>query len=275
MKGLTAVVFDWAGTIVDFGSRAPMGVFVESFRQFGVDLSIADARGPMGLPKWDHIAELMKLPHVAAAWAAKYGHAPGEADIKQVYDVFTPMNAKVVVDYADLIPQAAETVRRLRERGFKIGSTTGYTRDIMAPLLPLAAAEGYSPDNLVCAGDLPTGRPTAAMMLRTFQDLGIDDPHTVVKVDDTEPGIAEGRAAGTWTVGVSISGNAVGLSRDEWEALDHPAQMHHREAAETRLRSAGADYVIDSVADLMPIIDEIEKRLAMGEAPPAATTAAG
>lgn len=267
MKGLTAVVFDWAGTIVDYGSRAPMGVFVESFRQFGVDLSVADARGPMGLPKWDHIAALMELPHVAAAWAAGHGHPPGQADIQKVYDVFTPMNAKVVVDYAALIPGAAEIVRRLRERGFKIGSTTGYTRDIMAPLLPLAAAEGYSPDNLVCAGDLPTGRPTAAMMLRTFEDLGLTDPATVVKVDDTVPGIAEGRAAGTWTVGVSISGNAVGLSRDEWEALDHPAQMHHRETAEAVLRGAGADYVIDSVADLMPVIDAIEKRVAAGEKP--------
>ena len=267
MKGLTAVVFDWAGTIVDYGSLAPMGVFVETFRQFGIELTVADARGPMGVPKWDHIAALLALPHVAAAWTAKYGRAPGQEDIQRVYDVFTPMNAKVVVDYATLVPGAAEIVRRLRERGFKIGSTTGYTRDIMAPLLPLAAAEGYSPDNLVCAGDLPTGRPTAAMMLRTFEDLGLTDPATVVQVDDTVPGISEGRAAGTWTVGVSISGNAVGLSREAWEALDHPAQMHRREAAEAVLNDAGADYVIDSVADLMPVIDAIERRVAAGEKP--------
>lgn len=272
MKGLTAVVFDWAGTIVDFGSRAPMGVFVAAFKQFGVDLSIAEARGPMGLPKWDHITELMKLPRVAAAWATAHGHAPGRDDIQQVYDVFTPMNARVVGDYAALVPEAAEVVRRLRERGMKIGSTTGYTRDIMAALLPLAAAEGYSPDNLVCAGDLPAGRPSPLMMYRCFEELGIGDPHTVVKVDDTEPGIAEGRAAGTWTIGVSVSGNAVGLSREEWEALDHPAQMHRREAAEAVLKAAGADYVIDSVADLIPVIDAIEKRLAAGEVPPGDTT---
>lgn len=268
VKGLTAVVFDWAGTMVDFGSRAPMGAFVETFRSFGVALSVADARGPMGLPKWDHIAALMQRPDVAAAWAAKHGHAPGRDEIQQVYDVFTPLNARVVGDYAALVPDAAAVVRRLRERGFKIGSTTGYTRDIMANLLPLAAAEGYSPDTLVCAGDLPTGRPTPAMMLRCFEALGLAYPETVVKVDDTEPGIAEGRAAGTWTVGVTISGNAVGLSLEEWEALDHPAQMHLREAAEAVLTGAGADYVIDSVADLLPVIDAIEKRLAAGETPP-------
>ena len=267
MKGLTAVVFDWAGTIVDYGSRAPMGVFVDTFAQFGVDLTVADARGPMGLPKRDHIAALLRLPHVVAAWTARHGHAPDQDDITKLYEVFTPMNAKVVGDYAALVPGAAEIVKRLRERGFKIGSTTGYTRDIMAPLLPLAAAEGYSPDNLVCAGDLPTGRPTAAMMLRTFEELGIADPASVIKVDDTAPGIAEGRAAGTWTVGVSVSGNAVGLSRDEWEALDHPSQMHLREGAEAMLKNAGADFVIDTVADLMPVVDAIEKRLEAGEKP--------
>ena len=46
-----AVIFDWAGTVVDFGSRAPAGAFVEVFRRHGVAISIAEARGPMGSEK--------------------------------------------------------------------------------------------------------------------------------------------------------------------------------------------------------------------------------
>jgi phosphonoacetaldehyde hydrolase len=268
MPALTAVIFDWAGTIVDFGSRAPMGVFVAVFKQFGVDLTIDDARKPMGLPKWQHIEALMAMPHVASAWQAVHGHAPGSADIDQVYAVFTPMNAGIVADYAALIPGAAAVVAQLRERGLRIGSTTGYTRDIMEPLLPLAEAQGYRPDNLVCAGDLPAGRPTPLMMYRCFADLGVYPPASVVKVDDTEPGIAEGRAAGTWTVGVSVSGNAVGLSEAEWQALTAGQQAHLRGQGTARLKQAGADYVIDSVADLLPVLAAIERRLATGERPP-------
>jgi phosphonoacetaldehyde hydrolase len=267
MTALKAVVFDWAGTIVDFGSRAPMGAFVEVFKSFGVDISIDEARGPMGMPKWQHIEALMKAPRIAAAWEAAKGHAPGKADIDEVYGVFVPLNAKVVTDYGTLIPGASEVVAELRRRGLKIGSTTGYTREIMAPLLPLAAAQGYEPDNLVCAGDLVAGRPSPLMMYRTFADLGVYPPKAVVKVDDTDPGIAEGRAAGTWTVGVALSGNALGLSEEEWAATKAEERKRLTAAAYATLKAAGADYVIDSVADLLPVIEAIEKRLGAGEEP--------
>jgi phosphonoacetaldehyde hydrolase len=274
MTKLKAVVFDWAGTTIDFGSRAPMGVFVEAFKTFGVDISIAEARGPMGKPKRDHIAELMASPRIAAAWRAAHGHPPGEADIDRVYAVFVPMNVKVAADYAELIPGVAETVAALRQRGLRIGSTTGYTREIMAPILPLAAKQGYAPDNLVCAGDLAAGRPTPLMMYRTFADLGVYPPSAVVKVDDTTPGIDEGNAAGCWTVGVAASGNEVGLSLAEWTALDAAEQARRVAPARAKLLAAGAHYVVDTLADLLPVIDAIEARLTRGEAVPTTRVAA-
>jgi len=264
---LKAVVFDWAGTIVDHGSRAPMGAFVEVFGQFGVSLTIAEARGPMGLPKWDHIKALTVQPDIAQRWRQAHGALPTDADVERVYEVFVPLNAKVVTNYADLIPGVVEIVADARQRGLKIGSTTGYTRDIMEPLLPVAAAQGYAPDNLVCAGDLAAGRPTPLMMYKCFVDLGVWPAASVVKVDDTVPGIAEGLAAGTWTVGVAMSGNALGLSREELEALPTPERALRRRHAIRELTVAGAHYVVDSVADLPPLLDLIEGRLARGEAP--------
>jgi len=265
---LKAVVFDWAGTVIDFGSRAPMGVFVKAFAHFGIELSIAQARGPMGMAKRDHIAALMALEPVAQAWTQRHGHAPGPADIDAVYEVFIPMNVAVAADHAELIPGAAEVVAGLRARGLKIGSTTGYTREIMAPVLPIAAAAGYAPDNLVCAGDLAEGRPSPLMMYRCFADLGVYPPHAVVKVDDTVPGIGEGLAAGTWTVGVTASGNEVGLSLAEWNALSRTSQAQAIDVAARVLNRAGAHYLIDSIADLPAVLDAIEQRLAAGERPP-------
>ena len=267
---LQAVVFDWAGTIIDFGSCAPMGAFVKLFEQFGVDITIAEARGPMGMAKWDHIKALGTLPRIAAQWKASQGHAFGDADVDRLYDVFTPMNAASVRDHAGFIPGALEAVGAARERGLKIGSTTGYNRPIMEVVVPIAAAGGYVPDNLVCAGDLAEGRPSPLMMYRCFADLGVWPPHTVVKVDDTGVGLQEGLNAGTWTVGLAVSGNAVGLTLAEWQALDAARQQEHRESATAQLRAAGAHYVIDSVANLPNVLEDIERRLQRGERPAAA-----
>jgi len=262
---LSAVVFDWAGTLLDFGSCAPMGAFVRLFEQFGITLSIEQARGPMGMAKWDHIRALGFLPEVAAQWQARYGQPMSDADVDRLYEVFTPLNAAVVPDFSDFIPGALDTVAAIRQQGFKVGSTTGYNRPIMEVVSAIAARGGFVPDNLVCAGDLATGRPTPLMMWRTFADLGICWPSTVVKVDDTEVGIEEGLNAGTWTVGVCVSGNAMGLSLADWLALPEDQQIARRAAAAAKLQGAGAHYVIDSVADLLPVLDDIQQRLARGD----------
>lgn len=265
---LKAIVFDWAGTMVDHGSRAPMGAFVEVFGQFGIELTIAEARGPMGLPKWDHIATLLAVPAIAARWTAKHGTPPSRAGIDRIYDVFVPLNAQVVTQYADLVPGVVEAIAACRARGMKIGSTTGYTREIMDRLQPAATAQGLVVDNLVCAGDLAGGRPGPLMMYRCFIDLDVWPAHRVVKVDDTTVGILEGRHAGCWTVGVSMSGNALGLSLPELSSLPETDRDAARVAAVRSLSEAGPDYVIDSVAALMPVIEDIERRIADGERPP-------
>ncbi len=252
-----AVVFDWAGTMVDFGSFAPMAVFVQAFARFGVEVSIAEARAPMGAPKRDHIKAMLGAPRIADAWARAHGHAPGDADIDAVYDVFVPMNEEVVADYATLVPGAGEAVARLRACGLKIGSTTGYTRSIMARVLPVAAAQGYAPDNLVCADDLPEGRPGPLGMYQCFIDLVVHPPAAVVKVDDTEPGIAEGVAAGCPTVGVTLSGNYVGRTAAELEAMAASEVAALRDAAAAKLLAAGADHVIDTVADLPALLERL------------------
>ncbi len=267
MTRLQAVVFDWAGTVVDHGSLAPMGVFVRAFAEFGVEITLEEARGPMGMAKRDHIQAVMALPRVAAAWAERHGSAPTEADVDRVYAVFVPLNVAVVTEHATLIDGTAEVVAGLRARGLKIGSTTGYTREIMAPLLPLAAAQGFAPDSLVCAGDLSLGRPHPFMMYRTFVDLGVGPAWTVVKVDDTGVGLGEGLIAGTWTVGVALTGNAFGLSPADTAALDPAACAALRAKAYADLHTAGAHDVIDGIRDLPLALARIEGRLARGERP--------
>ncbi len=253
-----AAVFDWAGTMIDFGSFAPMGAFVEAFARFGVTVTVDQARAPMGRPKWDHVKAMLDDPGVEAAWRAARSQPPSTNDVDAVYNVFVPMNEEVVARYATLVPGALDTVRWLRARGMKIGSTTGYTRSIMARVLPVAAAQGYTPDNCVCADDLPEGRPGPLQMYQTFIDLRVYPPAAVVKVDDTEPGIAEGVAGGCLTVGVALSGNIAGLTAEDLAAAPATEVARLRALATDRLTAAGAHHVIDTVADLPALLERLQ-----------------
>jgi phosphonoacetaldehyde hydrolase len=262
---IKAVIFDWAGTVLDHGSRAPMGAFVEAFARFDVGISIADARGPMGMAKADHIRLVGRA--INPAWRARHGRDFDERDVQAIFEVFEPLNVAAVEAHSALTPGAKAALDWCAARGIRIGSTTGYTRPIMRRLAPLAAAQGFAPEVMVCAGDLAAGRPAPLQMWKAMAEMGVWPASAVVKVDDTPPGIGEGRAAGTWTIGLALSGNIAGLSVEELDALDDAARARIRATATAALQAAGAHLVIDSVADLPAAVAEIEARLSRGDRP--------
>jgi phosphonoacetaldehyde hydrolase len=264
---IKAIILDWAGTVVDHGSRAPMGAFVKAFAHFGVEITIADARGPMGMAKRDHIRLVGTSPGVAAAWRAKHGRDFDDAAIDAIFKVFEPLNVAAIEAHAALIPGARAALDWCAARGIRIGSTTGYTRPIMQRLMPLAAAQGFVPEVTICAGDLASGRPAPLQIWSALAQMGIWPASSVIKLDDTAPGIGEARAAGCWAVGAALTGNHPGLSAEELASLlpDQRAELR-RSAGEPLLR-AGAHLVIDTIAELPWLIEHIEARLAAGERP--------
>lgn len=258
MGRFRAAVFDWAGTTVDFGSFAPADAFIKAFAEFGVQATVAQAREPMGAPKRDHIRSMTAMPEIAAQWEKLHGGRPSEADVGALYETFVPLNEQVAADHADLVPGCRDAIAALRAMGLKIGSTTGYTRSIMARVLPVAAAQGYTPDNLVCSDDLAEGRPGPLGMYKCMLDLVVHPAAAVIKVDDTEPGILEGVSAGCLTVGVALSGNAVGRTERELAEMDKGELEKLRQHATSVLKAAGADHVIDTVADLPALVRQLE-----------------
>ncbi|WP_254511338.1 phosphonoacetaldehyde hydrolase [Anatilimnocola floriformis] len=254
---LQAVFFDWAGTTVDYGSRAPAKVFVEIFRRRGVEVTVAEARGPMGMAKREHIATVLALPRVTKLWTEVHGRAPVDGDVQAMYDEFLPLQLDTLRAGSELIPGAVAAVDACRRMGLKIGSSTGYTRALMEAVTPGAAAGGYVPDCVFCADDVPQGRPAPWLNFRIAEELNVYPLSQVVIVDDTPVGIAAGLNAGCITVAVSQSGNALGLSLAEAESLP-PAELESRLAAIDRdFRAAGAHHVIRSVADLPELLEKL------------------
>lgn len=264
---IQAVILDWAGTTTDYGCIAPAVVYVQIFEQAGVPITMEEARRPMGAHKRTHLEEILQMDEVRQRWHAKYGRYPTEQDVETLFGNFVPIQLDCMSTYSTLIPGTLETIAEMRKRQYKIGTTTGYLKNMTDILAKDAERQGFKPDTIVCAEDVPLGRPYPDMCLQNTINLKVTDTVSCVKIDDTIPGIYEGLSAGMWTIGLAVSGNEVGLSLDDFNALPDNEKASKRAYAYERLTSSGAHYVVDSIKDVMPCLDDIEKRLARGERP--------
>jgi len=264
---IQGVLLDWAGTTMDYGCMAPAVVFVEVFKRQRVPITMDEARAPMGAHKRVHIQKISQLDAVRRRWEEVHGRVPTEADVDRMFAEFVPLQLACLSDYSDLIPGTLEAVAAMRKRGIKIGSTTGYLTEMMEINLRDAARQGYEPDSTVCASDVPAGRPYPFMCLQNVINLRISPLEACVKIDDTIPGVEEGLNAGMWTIGLAMSGNEIGLPLKEVQGLDPEERERRRQRAYGRMYQGGAHYVVDSIADILPCLDDIQERLARGDRP--------
>jgi len=255
---ITTIILDWAGTTVDFGSFAPVDAFMSAFAAFGVSPTADETRAPMGLAKRAHVAAMLSVERLAGQWAEKNGRAHTEADIDAVYEKFEPALFNVLNRYAAPLPLVLETVATLRNKGIKIGSTTGYTQAMMNVVAPLAKERGYAPDCLVCPDDTGgRGRPYPYMLWRNLEKLGTAHIGEVLKIGDTDADMKEAKTAGCLSAGVIIGSSMLGLSESELETLT--PQRKEELFVETRQKyfQAGADFVIDHIGELPMLITTI------------------
>jgi phosphonoacetaldehyde hydrolase len=264
---IEAVILDWAGTTMDFGCMAPAVVFVEVFKRKDVPITMEEARAPMGAHKRVHIQKIAELEPVRRRWQEAHGRLPTDGDVEAMFEAFVPLQLDCLSTYSKLIPGTLDAVAAMRARGIKIGSTSGYLTEMMAINMADGRKQGYEPDSTVCASDVPAGRPYPYMCLQNAINLQVTAVEACVKIDDTVPGVEEGLAAGMWTIGLAVSGNEVGLPLDRWQALPQAEQALRRSAADRRMRQSGAHYVVDTIADVMPCLDDIQRRIDQGEKP--------
>jgi phosphonoacetaldehyde hydrolase len=262
-----AVIFDLSGTVLDYGSRGPVVAVVELFARHGVKVTPREARCSMGMHKKDHIWSMLSDPSIGRRWEEAHGAKPTRETLDTLYEEFTPLQVEVLKRHCDVIPGVAETVKELRRRGIKIASTTGFDSGMMGGLVRKAAEGGFAPDVFVCPDHVGNGRPAPWMAFHAAHQLNIYPMKTFVKLGDTPNDVAEAHAAGMWAVSVVRSGNEVGLAQEELENLSSDQRSDVIAAARARLAACGPHYLIDTAADLIPVVDEITVRLSRGDCP--------
>lgn len=264
---IEAVIFDWAGTMIDYGCFAPLDVFKEVFKKRGIDVLDEEAREPMGVQKREHIQAMCQMNRIAQLWKDQYGRNPDENDVDELYADFEPMLFAILPAYCSPVPGAVELVERLRKEEIKIGSTTGYTSEMMTIVKREAKKHGYAPDSLVTSSQVPAGRPFPWMCYHNAINLGIYPMNRIVKVGDTVSDIQEGINAGAWSVGVIKGSSELGLREEEVQAMESALLAKKMEAVAEKFKKAGAHYVIESIGELDGVLSRINGRMANEESP--------
>lgn len=252
MPKFDGVIFDWAGTTVDYGCFAPVQAFADAFAEQGIVPTMDEVRAPMGMLKKDHVRTMFQMERISRLWRELHGRDFTEDDVETVYRRSESRIMELLPSFTALKPYVAETVAELRSRGIKIGSTTGYTDEMMAVVVPAAAKAGYEPDCWFSPDSVgQKGRPWPFMMFRNMEALGLSDVRRVMKVGDTVSDIKEGKNAGAFTVGILEGSSAMGLSQEEYEALSPERKQEAKEAVVKKYLAAGADAVADDIRGIL------------------------
>ena len=268
MEKIEGIIFDWAGTTVDFGCFAPVNAFLRIFANAGVDVTLEEARKPMGMLKRDHIRAMLAMPRIEALWRRKNGRGFEDADVGALYDDFEPILLSSLARYTEPLPHVIETVEILRAQGYKIGSTTGYTDGMMELVSKGARANGYQPDCWVTPDSVGSlGRPYPYMIYRNMEKLRLAAPWRVIKVGDTAADIREGLQAAVWSVGVLIGSSEMGLSRAEFDSLPDDGKKEAVTRSKEGFASYGAHFTIETMKELPALIERIDGLLSQGQKP--------
>lgn len=255
---MEAVIFDWAGTTVDYGCFAPVQAFIEVFKEFGMQVTMEETRKPMRMLKWDHIKTMLEMPRIHDLWLQAHGREVENKNIDKMHDAFTGKLIGILDQFSDPKPYVVETIETLRKMGLKIGSTTGYTDQMMEVVTKVAKEKGYEPDFWITPNSVENyGRPYPYMVFENLKHLHVTSVHAAVKVGDTISDIKEGIAAGVITVGIIEGSSLMGLTQEEFENLTDKEKQQCYEKVEKQYKDAGADYVIPTIKELPSLIESL------------------
>lgn len=204
------VVLDMAGTTVNEHGIVYRAL-EDAVTATGATVDAADLQTWMGADKTEAIAALMELGGVKAdadVVAAQFDHF--RALLAERYAARPPV----------ALPGVEDALRALKARGIKVGLTTGFSRDVAAPILETLGwgiGEGQLLDAVVTSDEVAAGRPAPYMIHRVMEATGVHDVRAVVAGGDTVVDLLAAHHAGVQGLGVLTGA----LGREELEQHPH------------------------------------------------------
>lgn len=261
MKHIEAVIFDWAGTTVDYGCMAPMQAMQKAFAEENIAVTLDEIREPMGLLKLDHINAILAMTRVKHHFEEGKHRAPTQQDSANIYAQFEKNIMANLHEHTRLIDGILDVQTTLRQQNIKIGSTTGYTKDMIQLVASSAKEQGYAPDFVISADQVSRGRPYPYMMHQNMMALHLQDARQVVKVGDTLVDILEGLHAGCWSIGVMQGSSMMGLTEAEVAALSPEIVQRKYQQVRADMLAAGAHAVIHSIRELPTVLSSLTQKM--------------
>ena len=250
-----AIIFDWAGTTVDYGCFAPVQAFMEIFKEYGITPTMEETRKPMGMLKWDHIKTMLSMERIREEFKRIHGRDFTDQDVDEMHEKFAASLMKILDQFSDPKDYVVDTVAKLRDAGLMIGSTTGYTDAMMEIVTKEAAKAGYKPDCWFSPDSTGhMGRPYPYMIFKNMEALKVTGVDKVMKVGDTLSDIREGKNAGVFTVGIIEGSSEMGLTKEEYAALSPEEREANVKAVTKRYMDAGADAVVQDIRGVLELI---------------------
>jgi beta-phosphoglucomutase len=215
-----------------------------------VDGTLVDT-AEMHFAAWAELAKEIGKPFTRADFAATFGRRNPEI-IRALFDAkaddatVADLGGRKEVKYresatragVELLPGAAKLLRGLRDRGWSQAMASSAPRANLEMILDLTATREYFVA-VVSAEDTQRGKPDPQVFQLAADRLGVPASRCVV-FEDAVAGVQAAKAAGMRCVAVRFVGH-------------HPAE---------KLRDAGADRVVESLADITA--DEVARLVDRG-----------
>lgn len=265
-RSLKGLILDVAGTFIDFGSMAPTDALLNSFSKFGLKLTNEEVRYGMGLLKIDHTNAIFSQQSVIKKWLKVYKRPVEAKDIQDVYAQIEIELKSIVKNYCEPINGIYELKEYAKNNNIKIGTTTGYTQEMMDIIIPELTEKNLIMDTMVNPSMVQAGRPHPWMIYENMKNMGIYPTYDMIKIGDTFADIDEGRNAGMWVIALT-TGNELGITFEKYLKLEEPLLNKKNKDIKNKFLEYGAHYVCDGIWDVIPTIQLIKNKISNNEYP--------
>ena len=253
---VSACIFDLGGTIVDRYSIIPLKSLIQTFKHHNINISNDLIFRDISMDKKIHIGNILEDKYVYMNWFKQYKRNPEYDDVLKLYETFKTIQLEKS-HKIDIIPETYNAFEYLKKNNIKIGCTTDLNKNNAGIISRVLNTNICKLDNIVSSTCVEKSRPHPNMIYKNMVDLSIVDPRTIIKIDDTNIGIKEGKNAGLWTIGVARWSSYMNVLPENYNNMNDIVIRERLEKSKEKLKQSRPDFIIETLDELPNIIETI------------------